>query len=40
VWRCTRGELVWKPELNRSLGRHWCKYKGKYKIDLQVTLWG
>jgi hypothetical protein len=26
-------ELVWRPEVNRSLGRSMCKCKGKYEID-------
>jgi hypothetical protein len=34
----TMQELVWKPEVNRSLGRRWCKWKGKYKIDLQAIV--
>ena len=28
-----------KIKVNRLLGRRWCKWKGKYKIDLQVMLW-
>jgi hypothetical protein len=32
-------ELLWKPEINRSLGRSWCKCKDKCKIDLQVIVW-
>ena len=28
-----------KINVNRLLGRRWCKCKGKYKIDLQVILW-
>jgi hypothetical protein len=32
-------ELLWKPEVKRSMGRCWCKCKGKYKIDLQFTVW-
>jgi hypothetical protein len=27
-----------KIKVNRLLGRRWCKWKGKYKIDLQVML--
>jgi hypothetical protein len=41
VWE--RGEtmqkLVWRPEVNSSLGRLCCKCKGKYKIYLQVIVW-
>ena len=28
-----------KIKVNRLLGRRWCKWKGKYKIDLQAILW-
>jgi hypothetical protein len=28
-----------KPEVNKSLGRRWCKCKCKYKIELQVVVW-
>jgi hypothetical protein len=32
-------EARMKINVNRLLGRRWCKCKGKYKIDLQVILW-
>jgi hypothetical protein len=28
-----------KIKVNISLGKHCCKCKGKYKIDLQVIVW-
>ena len=34
----TMQELVLRPEINRSLGRLWCKCKGNYKMDLQVIV--
>jgi len=32
-------ELVWRPEVNRSLGKRRHKCKDKHKIDHQFVVW-
>jgi hypothetical protein len=32
-------EAKMKIKVSISLRRHWCKCKGKYKIDLQDIVW-
>jgi hypothetical protein len=32
-------ELVWKPDVNRLLGRHNRRCEGVYKVDLQDIVW-
>jgi hypothetical protein len=32
-------EFLWNPEVKGSVRRRWCKWKGEYKMDLQVIMW-